>query len=86
MDEAAVKATRIAEQQKQVPYAERIWALTNVAGTLAMGGPGETEQARRLAEQAVSLKQEWIGAPRHPCAYEGAVVWPGRGLDKRNIY
>ncbi|KAL6776844.1 hypothetical protein ACKKBF_B03705 [Auxenochlorella protothecoides x Auxenochlorella symbiontica] len=67
VDEAAVKATRIAEQQKQVPYAERIWALTNVAGTLAMGGPGETEQARRLAEQAVSLKQEWIGAPRHPC-------------------
>jgi hypothetical protein len=65
-DAEEIKAARLAERDANTPIAERVWALRNVAGTLAMGGPGERSRARQLLEQAVQLKQQWADAPDHP--------------------
>lgn len=65
-DAEEIRAARFAENESRTPIAERVWALRNVAGTLAMGGPGERARARQLLEQAVQLKQQFAGAPDHP--------------------
>ena len=65
-DEAHKKAARAADRDAKTPVPERCWALRNVAGALAMGGPGERTRARELLEQAVLLKQRFAGAPDHP--------------------
>jgi hypothetical protein len=65
-DAAEIRAARYMEREAQTPIAERVWALKNVAGTLAMGGPGEKARARQLLLQAVHLKQQFAGAPDHP--------------------
>lgn len=67
-DAAEIRAARLQERESKTPIAERVWALRNVAGTLAMGGPGERSRARQLLEQAVLVKQEFAGAPDHPAA------------------
>lgn len=68
-DEEEMRAARMADRNAKTPVPERVWALRNVAGTLAMGGPGERSRARQLLEQAVILKQQFAGAPDHPGSY-----------------
>ncbi|KAK9815884.1 hypothetical protein WJX72_011277 [[Myrmecia] bisecta] len=65
-DRNEIAAAKMAEQEARMPIPERVWALRNVAGTLAMGGEGEKARARKLLEQAVRLKQEFAGGPDHP--------------------
>ena len=65
-DAEEIRAARIVDSDAKTPIAERVWALRNVAGTLAMGGPGERGRARQLLEQAVKVKQQFSGAPDHP--------------------
>ena len=65
-DAKEIRAARLEERESKTPVAERVWALRNVAGTLAMGGPGERSRARQLLEQAVLIKQQFAGAPDHP--------------------
>lgn len=67
-DVEEIKAARLADAQAKTPVPERVWALRNVARTLALSSdPAERGRARRLLEQAVLLKQQWAGAPDHPC-------------------
>ena len=66
-DAEEIRAARMADKEAKTPIAERVWALRNVAGTLALGGPGERARARQLLEQAVQVKQQYAGAPDHPC-------------------
>jgi hypothetical protein len=65
-DETEMRAARMADREAKTPIPERVWALKNVAGTLAMGGLGERARARKLLEQAVLLKQQFAGAADHP--------------------
>ncbi len=65
-EESEMAAARAADREAKTPVPERVWALRNVAGTLALGGPGERGRARQLLERAVLLKQEFAGAPDHP--------------------
>ncbi len=67
-DYRELAAARIQEQEANTPIPERVWALRNVARTLAMGGMGERTRARGLLEQAVGLKQVYCGGPDHPGA------------------
>ena len=76
-DEADMKAARAADRDAKTPVPERCWALRNVAGALAMGGPGERARARELLEQAVLLKQRFAGAPDHPGALPELVALHG---------
>lgn len=68
-DETELRAARMADKDAKTPVPERVWALRNVAGTLAMGGAGERARARQLLEQAVLLKQQWAEANDHPGEY-----------------
>lgn len=61
-----IRAAQFEEKEAKTPVAERVWALRNVAGTLALGAPGELARARQLLEQAVKLKQQYADAPDHP--------------------
>lgn len=65
-DYRELAAARLQEQEANTPLPERVWALRNVARTLALGGEGERSRARGLLEQAVGLKQVFCGAPSHP--------------------
>ena len=68
-DSSDIAAERAAEREARTPLPERIWALRNVAATLALGGPGELARARQLLEKALQLKQESVGgAAEHPSA------------------
>ena len=35
----------------------------------ALGSVGEKARARRLLEQAVALKEQWVGSTEHPSEY-----------------
>jgi hypothetical protein len=65
-DAEEIRAARLADTESKTPVAERVWALRNVAGTLALGGPGERSRARQMLEQAVILKQKVADASDHP--------------------
>ena len=65
-DEAEMRKARAEDREAKTPVPERAWALRNVAGTLALGGPGERGRARQLLERAVLLKQGFAGAADHP--------------------
>lgn len=67
-DYRELAAARMQEQEANTPLPERVWALRNVARTLALGGDGERLRARGLLEQAVGLKQVFCGGPSHPGA------------------
>ena len=68
-DSSDIAAERAAAREANTPLPERIWALRNVAATLALGGPGELARARQLLEKALQLKQESVsGAAEHPGA------------------
>ena len=59
----------MAEIEANTPIAERCWALRNVAGSLAMGGPGEQAKALKMLRRATKLK-----------VTPGAVImWAGLG-------
>jgi len=73
-DAEEIRAARMADKEAKTPIAERVWALRNVAGTLALGGPGERARARQLLEQAVQVKQQYAGAPDHPCIFPEALA------------
>lgn len=69
-DSSDIAAERAAAREANTPLPERIWALRNVAATLALGGPGELARARQLLEKAVQLKQESVGgAAEHPSKF-----------------
>ena len=65
-DAGEIRAARVADKEAKTPLAEKLWAMRNVAGTLAMGGAKEKSRARKLLEEAVLLKQEAAGAADHP--------------------
>lgn len=77
-DETEMRAARMADKEAKTPIPERVWALRNVAGTLAMGGPGERAKARKFLEQAVKLKQKFAGAPDHPGLFQILLVEKNR--------
>lgn len=76
-DVAQTRAERLAEMETKTPVPERVWALRNVAGTLAMGGLGERSRARQLLEQAVQLKQRFSGSLEHPSVLPELVALHG---------
>ena len=65
-DDDAIRAARVADKEAKTPLAEKLWALRNVAGTLAMGNSGERARARKLLEEAFILKKEAAGTSYHP--------------------
>ena len=66
-DSSDITAERAAQREAATPLPERVWALRNVAATLALGGPGELSRARQLLEKALQLKQVSVdGAAEHP--------------------
>ncbi len=68
-DSSDIAAERAAQREAATPLPERVWALRNVAATLALGGPGELSRARQLLEKALQLKEESVdGATEHPGA------------------
>ena len=72
------------KRKAAVPPAERIWALRNVAQTLALGGRKSWPQARDMLQEAVQLKQRLVGSTQHPggrpdLPLAGAVPAAGRG-------
>ena len=74
-DSSAIAAERVAQREAATPLPERVWALRNVAATLALGGPGELSRARQLLEKALQLKEESVdGAAEHPGA-RLATLW-----------
>ena len=68
-DSSDIAAERAAQREAATPLPERVWALRNVAATLALGGPGELSRARQLLEKALQLKEESVkSATEHPGA------------------
>ena len=65
---AETAAARQEAAEATTPLPERIWALTNVGSTLALGGPGERARSRQLLERAIQLKRRLTGSARHPGA------------------
>jgi hypothetical protein len=53
-------------RQELTPVLERVWALRNVAATLAQSSAKGREQARKLLEQALDLQQGRYGGDAHP--------------------
>ena len=56
-----------AKMRARAPPAERIWALKNVARTLALDRPA-LPRARAMLEESVRLKQQLVGVSDHPGA------------------
>ena len=77
-DSSDIAAERAAQREAATPLPERVWALRNVAATLALGGPGELSRARQLLEKALQLKQESVdGTTEHPGAGSCQLSWMG---------
>lgn len=72
-DEAELRKARAKEREAKTPVTERIWALKNVASSLALGNLGEVARARQLLEQAVLLKQDMCGSSDHPAVFPEAL-------------
>jgi hypothetical protein len=62
--DAASSATET--RQELTPVPERIWALRNVATTLAQGSDKGRAQARKLLAQALELQRGRFGNDAHP--------------------
>ena len=73
-DEEEMRMARAKEREAKTPVTERIWALRNVASSLAIGNPGEVARARQLLEQAVLLKQDMCEAKDHPAVFPEALM------------
>jgi hypothetical protein len=72
-DEAELRKARAKEREAKTPVTERIWALKNVASSLALGNLGEVSRARKLLEQAVLLKQDMCESSDHPAVFPEAL-------------
>lgn len=72
-DEEELRKARAKEREAKTPVTERIWALKNVASSLAMGGQGEVSRSRQLLEQAVLLKQDMCEVKDHPAVFPEAL-------------
>ncbi|CAG9462653.1 unnamed protein product [Pedinophyceae sp. YPF-701] len=57
-------AGRVLADQAATPIPERVWAMRNVASTLASGG--QLGQARKMMEEAVELMEQYLGSDDHP--------------------
>lgn len=73
-DEEEMRKARARERESKTPVTERIWALRNVASSLAIGTPGEMSRARQLLEQAVLLKQDMCESKDHPAIFPEALL------------
>ena len=73
-DEEELRKARAKEREAKTPVTERIWALRNVAASLAIGNPGEVSRARQLLEQAVLLKQDLCDSKEHPAVLPEALM------------
>lgn len=73
-DEEELRRERAKEREAKTPLTERIWALRNVASSLAIGNAGEVSRARQLLEQAVLLKQDMCEAKDHPAVFPEALM------------
>ena len=63
-DEAALRSSRLAEAQADMPVPERMRALRTAAATLAI--TGAREQAIALLQQAVAVVDAWLGGTDDP--------------------
>lgn len=57
------------EREESTPVREQVWALRNVARTLALGSrPSEMalNQSVDLMKKALRLQQKFLGSPNHP--------------------
>ena len=84
LGQAPGDSARADKRKAAVPPAERIWALRNVAQTLALGGRKSWPQARDMLQEAVQLKQCLVGSTQHPGGRPGlplpaALLLPGQG-------
>ena len=73
-DEEELRRERAKDREAKTPVTERIWALRNVASSLAIGNAGEVSRARQLLEQAVLLKQDMCEAKDHPAVFPEALL------------
>lgn len=55
------------EKEALTPVPERVWALRNIAATMALGDRSSRQKARELYSKAVELQQEFFGCENHPC-------------------
>ena len=84
------RARQMQRTRDASPIPERAWALRNVAGTLALGSHGPSPRAREMYEEALRLKQAYLGSDVHPGLLEdllpllksegsGTVLWEQAG-------
>jgi len=73
-DEEELRKARAREREATTPVTERIWALRNVASSLAIGNSGEVSRARQLLEQAVLIKQDMCESKDHPAVFPEALL------------
>jgi hypothetical protein len=72
--EDELRKARARDREAKTPVTERIWALRNVASSLALGSRGEVGRARKLLEQAVILKQDLCESKEHPAVFPEALM------------
>lgn len=54
------------EKEALIPVPERVWALRNIAATMALGDRSSRVKARELYSKAVELQREYLGSHKHP--------------------
>lgn len=54
------------EKQELTPVPERVWALRNIAATMALGDRKSREKAHELYNKALDLQRDFLGDNLHP--------------------
>eukprot|EP00892_Ulva_mutabilis_P007024 jgi/Ulvmu1/4694/UM002_0425.1 len=54
------------EKHELTPVPERVWALRNIAATMALGDRKSKEKARELYSKALQLQRSYLTDDRHP--------------------
>lgn len=54
------------EKEALTPVPERVWALRNIAATMALGDWRSRDKARELYSKAIELQKEYLGDQKHP--------------------
>lgn len=54
------------EKEALIPIPERVWALRNIASTMALGDRSSKVKARELFSNAIELQREYLGNQKHP--------------------
>ena len=62
----AMAEARAQDNEAMTPVVERLWALRNVASTLALGGEGERRMAKTYLEKALQLQRDYLAIELHP--------------------